>query len=367
MNFALITLWHDRQRYIPGVLAVAFSAVLITLQCGLLIGLLSVTALPVDRTRADIWVGSADVRSVDLGRAIPENYVSRLYENPEVTQVEPFYQGFSYWNKTGGGTQLCIILGSNLEDNALGSVDALTPELRLALTEPDSVVVDESERGRLGLTQGVGETGDVLGRKVRVVGMVHGYKSLAGPYVLCSASTAKQLIPRLQGDYTCYLLAKCRHPEDAPVVVQRLQRYKNDMAAFTSADFSWKSQIYWLTTTGAGIALGYTALLGLMVGAVVTSQTLYAATAGALREYAVLRALGIPRWRMAGAVLTAIVLDRGVGAGPGGAGGVWPGPCRGARRYPRDAGRLAPGRRGRHHPDYGHAIGTVRSAVVTAH
>src|SRR5262249_52893093 len=42
---------------------------------------------------------------------------------------------------------------------------------------------------------------------------------------------------------------------------------------------------------------------GLMVGAVVTSQTLYAATVASLREYAVLRALGIPRWRMALSVL----------------------------------------------------------------
>jgi putative ABC transport system permease protein len=39
------------------------------------------------------------------------------------------------------------------------------------------------------------------------------------------------------------------------------------------------------------------------VGAVVTSQTLYAATAASLREYAVLRALGVPRWRMAAMVL----------------------------------------------------------------
>src|SRR5436853_847011 len=55
--------------------------------------------------------------------------------------------------------------------------------------------------------------------------------------------------------------------------------------------------------TKAVIALGYAAALGLLVGAVVTSQTLYAAVAASLREYAVLRALGIPRWRMAAAVM----------------------------------------------------------------
>jgi putative ABC transport system permease protein len=45
-------------------------------------------------------------------------------------------------------------------------------------------------------------------------------------------------------------------------------------------------------------------LLGLLVGAVVTGFTLYAATAASIREYAVLRALGIPRWRMGMAVLS---------------------------------------------------------------
>jgi putative ABC transport system permease protein len=304
MNFALATLWHDRQRYLPGVLAVAFSALLIALQCGLLIGLLSVTALPIDRTRADIWVGSPDVLSVDLGRAIPESFLSRLAENPEIVQVEKFYQGFTYWNKAGGGTQLCIVIGSRLEDGALGWIEALTPELRERLTEPDSVVIDESERDRLGLTQGVGETGEIGGRKVRVVGLIRGYKSLAGPYVFCSESTARPLIPRLGSNQATYLLARCNDPATAPAVVQRLRERYTDLSAFTSREFAWHSEIHWLTTTGAGIALGYTALLGLLVGAVVTSQTLYAATAGALREYAVLRALGIPRWRMAGAVMT---------------------------------------------------------------
>jgi putative ABC transport system permease protein len=49
--------------------------------------------------------------------------------------------------------------------------------------------------------------------------------------------------------------------------------------------------------------MGFTALLSLLVGLAITSQTLYAATVAALREHAVLRALGIPRWRMVGLVM----------------------------------------------------------------
>lgn len=303
MSFTFATLWHDRQRYVPGVLAVAFSAVLIALQCGLLLGLLSVTALPIDNTRADLWVGSPDVLSVDLGRSIPKSFMARIAEHPEVERVEEYFQGFTYWNKPGGGNELCIVIGSSMEDDALGWVKALTPELREKLTLQDAVVIDESELDRLGLKKGVNETGEISGRKVTVVGLIKGYKSLAGPYVFCSASTAKSLIPRLGPDQTSYLLAKCHRPEDAPTVVDRLRHY-SDMTAFASHDFSVRSRLHWLTKTKAGIALGYSALLGLLVGLVVTSQTLYAAIAASLREYAVLRALGIPRWRMMSAVMS---------------------------------------------------------------
>ena len=85
--------------------------------------------------------------------------------------------------------------------------------------------------------------------------------------------------------------------------MERLGDYPHKIAAFSSEAFSIRSRLYWLTKTKAGIALGLAAGLGLLVGAVVTYQTLYAATAASLKEYAVLRALGIPRWRMALTVL----------------------------------------------------------------
>jgi putative ABC transport system permease protein len=301
MSYSLATLWHDRQRYLPGMLAVAFSAVLIALQCGLLLGLLSVTSIPIDHTRADLWVGAADVLSIDIGGPIPSSRVSRVKEHPEVAKVEEYCEGFSRWKKPQGGEELCIIIGSELEDDSQGWVAALTAELRERLTEPNSVVVDEGELSRLGLQYGVGEYGEILGRRVRVVGLIRGYKSLAGPYIFCSLSTAKPLL-RMQSDQTTYLLGKCRETAQAPVVVERLKRY-GDMSTFTSAEFSVRSRVHWLTKTKAGIALGYSALLGLLVGAVVTSQTLYAAVAASLREYAILQALGIPRWRMAAAVM----------------------------------------------------------------
>jgi putative ABC transport system permease protein len=301
MSYALTILWYERQRFLPGALAVAFSATLIALQCGLLLGMFTFASLPVDHTSADIWMGGPNIVSVDLGRPIPDSYLSRLAGQPEVEHCEIYLQAFTYWLKPDGGFELCMIVGSRLQDKALGAVRELTPGLRARLAEPGTVVVDESELDRLGI-RGVGDVAEISGRRVQVVGLVHGFRGIAGSYVFCSIETARSLL-HLQPEQTIYVLARCHDPADAPAVVSRLRASYPNLSTFTREELSLRSRLHWLTKTKAGIALGYAAALGLLVGAVVTSQTLYGATAASLREYAVLWALGIPRWRMVTLVL----------------------------------------------------------------
>src|SRR5262249_14648753 len=162
------------------------------------------------------------------------------------------------------------------------------------------VVIDESDMKKLGVT-GVGDTVEITGHRVRIVGTTRKVKSLAAPYVLCHITTARLLL-RQSPDQATYVLAKCKDPARAPAVVERLKeeyagQLRNDygveepdISVFTREEFSRRSKMHWVKHTKAGIALGYAALLGLLVGAVVTSQTLYAATAASMREFALLRA-----------------------------------------------------------------------------
>jgi putative ABC transport system permease protein len=302
MSYSLSTLWYERQRYLPGVLAVGFSALLIALQCGLLLGLFSITSIPIDHNKAEVWMGAPSVLSVDLGRPIREGYVARMAAQPEIERCEIYLQGFAYWAKKDGSTELCMVIGSRLGKDSLGAIDKLDADMRAALTEPGTIIIDESDKGRVGVEK-VNDVAEVANTRVRVVGFTKGLKSLAGPYVFCSINTARPLL-RLDPDQVTYVLGKCKNPGDAPKVVKRLTKQYDNVSAFTRDEFSFRSQWHWLTKTKAGIALGYAAALGLLVGAIVTSQTLYAATAASLREFAVLRALGIPRWRMAVMVLT---------------------------------------------------------------
>ena len=101
MNYSLATLWHERPRFLPGIGAVAFSAVLIALQCGLLLGLFKITSIPVDNSSADVWVGSPEVLSVDLGRPIPLTFLSRVAGDPRVERRRDLLPGVRVVDQAG--------------------------------------------------------------------------------------------------------------------------------------------------------------------------------------------------------------------------------------------------------------------------
>lgn len=290
---------YEYRRFITGVIAVAFSLVLILIQGGLLLGLFAITSWPVDYTSADIWIGAPSVISVDVGSPIPESYLTRLNQ-PEIERAEALHLAFSFWTKPSGGSELCIVIGSRLEEGSLGLMAQLTPELRTLLMEPGCVVVDQSDLKRLGVEK-VGDTAQIMGHRVRIVGLTNSVRSMAGPLIFCSLDTARTVL-RLAKDQTMYILAKCHRREDAPKVVEELKKY-HTMSTFTTSDFSLRTRMHWLTMTKGGIAIGYAASLGLLVGAMITSQTLYSATLASLKEYAVLWALGISRKRVARCIL----------------------------------------------------------------
>jgi putative ABC transport system permease protein len=305
MNYALQTLWHERNRYASGVLAVTFSAVLIALQCGLMLGMFKITSIPIDNTTADLWIGSTAVQSVDLGKPIPNSYITRVAGLPGVKMPEQYIANFANFTKPEGGTELCFLLGSKLDDDAAGAATLLTKEQRELLTMPNAIIVDESDWKRLSLHKMEGAKPKINGKEVVIVGTVKGLKSLAAPWVFCSLHTARQLLGfLLPSDNVTYLLARCDSPERAKEVAAQLrEEYPDDMVVYTAEEFSTNSRWYWLFRTKAGLAIGYAALLGLIVGMVITAQTLYSATAANAKEFAILLALGIPRWRIAMMVL----------------------------------------------------------------
>ncbi len=93
-------------------------------------------------------------------------------------------------------------------------------------------------------------------------------------------------------EHVTYFLVRCDSPERAKEIASELrEKYAARARTYTAEEFSFRSRKYRLTRTKAGIAIGYAALLGLIVSAVITAQTLYSATLANAKEFAIL-----PRW-----------------------------------------------------------------------
>ena len=113
---------------------------------------------------------------------------------------------------------------------------------------------------------------------------------------LASFATTRRIVPETADSISFLMIALHRGADPAAV-----QAAIADRATFprytvwTSAELSYESQAYWLLETGAGIGTAFASLLALIVGIVITSQTLSAAILASLKEYAALRALGVAR------------------------------------------------------------------------
>ena len=137
-------------------------------------------------------------------------------------QTEAYIIGLIVVDKADGRSELCTVIGSGLEDDSLGAVRELTPELRQLLTEPGAVVADEAELGRLGFQRG-GDVAEVHRPSGSPRRRRPGLKSLAAPYLFCSLETSRILFRGIQEDQTIFLLGRCRHAEEAAAVAERLR------------------------------------------------------------------------------------------------------------------------------------------------
>lgn len=289
------TLVYEWRRFLPAILAVGFAGLLQLLQAALVLGIFSSASVYITGSSADLWIGYPGTQSVSLGRPIDPDVEMRLRMDPAVAQVEPFYWVDADWrgaHDTGG--ESVYVTGIDTRADGLMFSQALPPALRARLAEPDAVIVDRADVGKLGVT--VGDTAVINGHRVRVVGESSGLRALGGVNVVTSLDTARQLDndPTDLGRPT-YLVARLRDPAQADAVAARLRGDKGfgPYDVWTARSFARRSVLYWMLDTGAGAGVVFLAGIVFLVGAVITSQTLMAAVAGSVREYATLNALGV--------------------------------------------------------------------------
>ncbi|MEC4678334.1 MAG: ABC transporter permease [Nitrospirota bacterium] len=294
VSLARASLIYEWKRYLAAVLAVAFAGLLILVQIGTLLGQLATSTVVLDRASADLWVMAPNTESYDLARDMPGRYEMHLRMHPEVAAVQEMIFGFGDWRTPQGGKVTVFIMGLNTSNKSLSLPDTFDESLRLSLQEIGGVVVDEADIRKLKTR--AGDRAEINDKSIRVTGITQGFRAIGGAYVFTSMVTARDLMEGLiMDDYTQYFLIKLHDPAKLEAVQAELQA-QGDSAFYTVLTpeaFSYLSQDYWLTESGAGAAFAFSAVLALLVGIAITSQTLRAAILASIKEYATLRALGV--------------------------------------------------------------------------
>jgi len=85
----------------------------------------------------------------------------------------------------------------------------------------------------------------------------------------------------------------------------------------TKADFVARERAYWASATPIGYVFAFGAIMGLVVGAIIVYQILFADVAEHLREYATLRAIGYRSRFVSGIVMQQATILAVLGFLPG--------------------------------------------------
>lgn len=291
LRIALQSLAHDRGKLVASIAGVAFAATLVFAQVGLYAGFLQSSSAVIRHVGGDVWVMARGTVVVDNGERLSAGSREIAAAHPCVERVRGLVLSFQALRKPNGSLEAVQIVG--FEPSPKRVVPwAMARGLPQDLHAPMRVAVDRLDVEKLAID------GDPIGAElgigresVRVAAVTDGIRAFTlAPYVFAELDTARRLA-LLGADQAFYWVLDLARPECATDVVAAVDRHP-DLVARRTDDFREMTETYWVAGSGAGAALGFSALLGLVVGVVIVGQTLYAVTKEHMRELATLKAIG---------------------------------------------------------------------------
>ncbi|MCQ8105137.1 ABC transporter permease [Methylomonas sp. SURF-2] len=304
-------LFHNRPRFIMTVVGIAIAFFLAAAQIGLLVGWINTNSAIIKHAGVDIWVMAQETRTLDYGTAIPRHRIQQVSSVQGVAWAEGMLVGWVNWQHPEGKHITVEVIGL---DKANAGGPWLMPEGNISSIHlPQTVVVDELSKQTLGVRQ-IGDEAEMEGRRVIIGGFSRGVRTFtASPFVFTSIDNALDYVAYYQDDEISYVLVRIDPGADVMQVRDRIAREVSHVEVLTTAEFAERSVKYWMLETGVGITVIITAALGLLVGAVIMSQTLFAITQDHIANYATLLALGFHQKTLRQIVLTQSLSLGGLG------------------------------------------------------
>ncbi len=288
---ALRSLAHDRVKLLASLAGVALATTLLLVQIGLFVGFQHTSSELIRRLGGDLWIVGKGLEVVDNGPPLSRAARAALDTDPCVSRVRGVVLQVAPYHEPSGALTYVQLVGVEPSARALipWSMERGLPQ---DLSQPMALAVDEHDRGALSLPLNpLGATLSLGASRARVVALTREIRSFSLlPYVFTSLPSARRLLG-LPGEEVTYWVADLAHQECLPTLAARVQQQPGVEALSTRA-LADRTEDYWVWGSGAGAAIGFSALFSLFVGSVIVGQTLFSITKEHLRELATLKAMG---------------------------------------------------------------------------
>jgi len=289
-RIALRNLLYDRMRMVAALTGVAFSVVLVTFQVGLFHRFIRGASAIIDEARAPLWITSPQVTNFEYGSLLDEKIYTQVLAIPGVGRAERLASLFAQVRLPSGAKEGIQVIGIDILKRpsipwafTAGSMD----ELRA----PEAVTIDDTDFEKLGRPR-LGEYLEINNRRARVVAVTHGHRSfITSPLFFMTLENAVRFMDRLQPGAFTYLLVTPEPGTPLEDVKAGLRRIPG-IDVLEGRELAARSRSYWIFRTGAGFAIGLSAVLGFVVGMVIVGQTIYSSTMDRLKEFGTLKAIG---------------------------------------------------------------------------
>ena len=280
-------------RTLAGLLGIALALLLVLALKAILAGAEQRLTGYIDRSGADVVVAQEGVRTMHMTEsALPERAAAAIAAVPGTARATPIVYVPTMLER-GKQRALVYLIGEDLSAQTL----PLASGRRAAAGE---IVVDEALAGLIGARRGT--TVSSLGRRFRVVGQIAGTASLASSIAVAERRDLARLL-RSEGTVN-YVFVRAREGVAAEELAARIERSVPRVTASTRAEFS-RSERRLVGDMSTDIVRAMI-FVGFLIGVAVAGLVAYNATLSQLRDYAVLRALGLQARRALALVLAQV-------------------------------------------------------------
>ena len=318
----------EKGKYFAMIFGLSFSSLLMALSAALFVGMMTRTVATIRNAGiADIWVMDPKALFVDDVKNIQDTQLYRVRSVAGVQWAVPMSYAMLKARLGNGAFQTSLVLG--LDDATLAGGPPQMAEGDLEnLRQTDAVVVDtEGAERRFGVTAAengkprplrVGDSMELNDHRAIVVGLAKVERSLLSqPVIYTTYSRALGFSPGERNTLS-YVLVKAVPGVDLETICQRI-REQTGLGAYTRAQLSRRTLVYYFRNTAIPLSTGLAALLGLIVGTAVSGQAFYSFTQDNLRYFGVLKAMGASNFTLLRMILmqAAVVGSIGYGIGIG--------------------------------------------------